>query len=259
MLQDQLQILSCAMAERLRDNMSMVCRYIFQSGLNKLAIFLIAACSVNTWTTAQITTNSSVETNSATNVQNLNQQERIRIGQERTQATANFESAREACYQKFAVNTCISKAQAKHREVLANLKRRDVALNDAERKRQGAAQLQKIEDKTSPQQQAEISAQRSEGLAKTAERKAQQAKKQADHQLKLQTAPPAGAAKTPKQAQRPVATTPKVAKVPRSPEDAAAAKALYDKRQLEAAQHRASVLARQQGKKPAETLPVPPN
>jgi colicin import membrane protein len=239
--------------------MSMVRRYLSYSIVNKLAIFLIATCAINTWTTAQITSNPAVAPSSLAVVPGQEQQERVRIGQERTVAMANFESAKEACYQKFAVNACISKAQAQHREVLADLRRRDVALNDQERKRQGLAQLQKIEDKNSPQSQANTASQRDEALAKTAERQEQQAKKQADQNLKLQTPSQTGPAKTPKQAQSPAPAKPKVAKTPRSPEEAAAAKALYDKRQLEAAQYRAKVQAQQQGKKPAETLPVPPN
>jgi colicin import membrane protein len=247
------------MTWRLRDNENMIRRYSSCTLLNKIAIILIATCAVNTWTTAQITSNSVVVTPSTTAVPGTEQQERTRIGQQRDAALSSFNVAKEACYQKFAVNTCISKAQAQNRVVLAELKRRDIALNDAERKRQGVAQLQKTQDKTSPERQADIAAQQGEALAKTAERQAQQAKKQADKKLKLQTIPPAGQAKTPKQAPSPVATKPKVAKTPRSPEEAAAAKALYDKRQLEAAQHRANVLAQQQGKKPAEPLPVPPN
>jgi colicin import membrane protein len=237
----------------------MVRRYLSNSVFSKKAIFLIAACAMNTWTTAQIATSPVAITNSTATDLSLEQQERKLIGQERTAAMAGFDTAKEACYQKFAVNACIRKAQAQHRDVLADLKRRDVAVNDLERKRQGMAQLQKTEDKATAQRQAEISAQRDEALAKTAEREAQQAKKQADKKLKLQAPPPAGQAKTPKQARTPVATAPKVAKTPRSPEEAAAAKAQYDKRQLEAAQYRAKVLAQQQGKKPAQSLPIPPN
>lgn len=240
-------------------------QFLFHSVFNKFAIFLIATCAINTWTTAQIASNLAEVTNTATvaagseQIEKIEQQERARITQQRTAAETGFETAKEACYQKFAVNTCIAKARAQQREVLADLKRRDVALNDQERKRQGLAQLQKTEEKTAPQRQAEIAAQRDEALAKTAERQTEQAKKQADQKLKLQAAPPTDPDKTPKQAQTPKAVAPKVAKNPRSPEDAATAKALYDKRQLEAAQHRAKVQAQQQGKKPAETLPVPPN
>ena len=244
---------------RLRDNVVIVRQYLSHSVFSKNAIFLIAACVMNTWTTAQIATNTAVLTNTTTVARGQEPQERARIAQLRTTAETSFETAKEACYQKFAVNACIAKAREQQRQVLADLRRRDVALNDQERKRQGLEQLQKTEEKTSPQRKAEIATQREEALAKTAERQAQQAKKQADQKLKLQTVPPAGPAKTPKQAQLTEASAPKVAKTPRSPEEAAAAKALYDKRQLEAAQYRAKVLAQQQGKKPAEPLPVPTN
>ena len=239
--------------------MRMVRRSMFHSVFNKTAIFLIATCAINTWTSAQIASNPAVLTNTTTVALGQEPQERARIALQRTAAETSFETAKVVCYQKFAVNACVAKARAQQREALADLKRRDVALNDQERKRQGLAQLQKTEEKTAPQRQAEIAAQRDEALGKTAERQAEQAKKQADQKLKLQAAPPTDPDKTPKQAQTPKAVAPKVAKNPRSPEDAATAKALYDKRQLEAVQYRAKVQAQQQGKKPAETLPVPPN
>ena len=61
--------------------------------------------------------------------------ERARIASERTHIEAEFEQANKACYQKFAVNDCIADARAKRRELLADLRRQELVLNDADRRR----------------------------------------------------------------------------------------------------------------------------
>jgi colicin import membrane protein len=224
--------------------------------VSKIAIFLIAIFVVNTWTTAQNSTNSTPVAVPDGDAQVQESAERARIAQQTAAAQASFERAKEACYQKFAVNACVADAQAKQREVLANLKRQEVALNDLARKRLAMAQLQKTQDKNSPQRQAEIAAQRAAALASTAERNARSDQKRADKKVATQPAQQRGPAKQARQAQ-PAKTA--VSKAPRSPADAASAKAQYDKKQLEAAQYKAKVQAQQQGAKPAAGLPVPAN
>lgn len=67
--------------------------------------------------------------------------ERDRIGQTR----ANYEamSARQEaqCYARFAVNDCLIKVRANRREVLGDLRRQEISLNDMRRRRRGADQL----------------------------------------------------------------------------------------------------------------------
>lgn len=77
--------------------------------------------------------------------------ERSRIASERQQVEARFKAEETACYQKFAVNDCIDAGRAERREKLADLRRQEISLNDAERKRKGAEQVQRMEDKQKDQ------------------------------------------------------------------------------------------------------------
>ncbi len=82
--------------------------------------------------------------------------ERGRIAAERSLAQAGFALQDTACYKKFWVNDCLDRVKARRVEVLSDLRRQEVALNDEERKAQGAEQLQNIEEKsTLARQQAQ--------------------------------------------------------------------------------------------------------
>ncbi len=73
------------------------------------------------------------------------QAERQRILTERQQIENRFAQEEADCYQKFAVNGCREDSRARRRELMADLHRQEVLLNDAERKRKGAEQLQRME------------------------------------------------------------------------------------------------------------------
>ena len=79
--------------------------------------------------------------------------QRARIAAERSKLTAQFDEQEAACYRKFAVNSCLAPLKVKRREAMADLRRQDVILNDAERRRKGAEQLQKAEEKASLENQ----------------------------------------------------------------------------------------------------------
>lgn len=73
--------------------------------------------------------------------------ERSRIDAERKQVEARFKVEEAACYKKFAVNDCINEHRTVRRTALADLRRQEISLNDAERKRKGAEQIQRMEEK----------------------------------------------------------------------------------------------------------------
>ena len=75
------------------------------------------------------------------------QAERTRIAAERSRINARFASEDRACHQRFAVNDCLKANRAWQRTELDELRRQEVLLNDAERQRKGAEQLQKLDDK----------------------------------------------------------------------------------------------------------------
>jgi len=77
--------------------------------------------------------------------------ERSRITAERKVVEDHFKQEETACYQKFAVNDCINASRVVRREKLADLRRQEISLNDAERKRKGAEQIRRMEEKDSNQ------------------------------------------------------------------------------------------------------------
>lgn len=79
-------------------------------------------------------------------------EERARIQADRAQAQTRFAREEAACYQKFAVNDCINEARVRRREILADLRRQELSLAEADRKRAGADQIRRIEDKSGSDQ-----------------------------------------------------------------------------------------------------------
>lgn len=75
--------------------------------------------------------------------------ERVRIENRRQQLQAEFAVEDAACHQKFAVNSCLNEINTKHREAMADLRRQEISLNDDERKRRGAEQIRRVEEKRS--------------------------------------------------------------------------------------------------------------
>ncbi len=73
--------------------------------------------------------------------------ERARIVAERTRVEAAFRAEEKACYGKFAVNDCVKAAKARRRVVIADLRRQEVTLNDAERRRRAAEHLRELEER----------------------------------------------------------------------------------------------------------------
>jgi colicin import membrane protein len=71
--------------------------------------------------------------------------ERARLAQERTAIEERFATEQAACYQKFAVEGCLEESRRRRRAGIENVKRQEAAMNDIERKRRGAAQLDRLE------------------------------------------------------------------------------------------------------------------
>lgn len=77
--------------------------------------------------------------------------ERARIARERELVEAEFKSEEKACYAKFAVNDCLAAAKAKRRQAAGNLRRQEIALNDAERKRKAMQRAAALEERAGAQ------------------------------------------------------------------------------------------------------------
>lgn len=205
----------------------------------RVAIFLIAACVHIHWA----------------NGQNSTEIERQRIVAERVSAAQRLEDDKAVCYQKFVVTDCLNQAKARHDKNMAHLRQQDIALNNAQRTERAAEKLKSIDGKTaaalSPlprdprqkpmptpstrvpkmqdpaQKNAERSLQATRKAAQTAQKKAIAEQKAQQHRAKAN--------------------------------QATAAQARYEKRQQDAALHKAEVTQRLREKKKssAANLPVP--
>ncbi len=74
--------------------------------------------------------------------------QRAGIEAQRSQAQSRFEEGARQCYQKFVVNDCINNLRAQRREILADLRRQEIELNNQERRTLAAQRVQSVEDKT---------------------------------------------------------------------------------------------------------------
>lgn len=70
-----------------------------------------------------------------------------RIARQRGEVEAVYKADEQACYQKFAVNDCLRQARSLRRQAMADLKRQETSVNDAERRRKGAERQRAIEER----------------------------------------------------------------------------------------------------------------
>ena len=110
--------------------------------------------------------------------------QRARIAAERGQVEARFRNQEKDCYGRFAVTDCLQTAKARRREAMADLQRQETSLNDADRKRKGAARQRLIEER-----RREIE-----------DRSAAEKKQKADNSAEAMAAPRSRQAKTAQQA-----------------------------------------------------------
>ncbi|MCB2028358.1 MAG: hypothetical protein KDH18_06620 [Rhodoferax sp.] len=74
-------------------------------------------------------------------------QQREWIEQTRARYQAEFRKQEIACYQRFAVNDCLQDSRRTERELMADLRRQEILINDAQRKRRAARQLLRTDEK----------------------------------------------------------------------------------------------------------------
>ena len=168
------------------------------------------------------------------------------IQEARSAEEARFSDQERACYERFAVNDCLKQVRVKRRSALEDLRRQEVILNDLERRKKAADQIELIQEKSSPQKLEEANASRLEAVNAQKEREASAAKKVADQLL---TPLPL---KDDKRA-RPLLES------SRSAQDAAKNKMDFDLKVKEAQEHRQSREAerlKKKADKPIQPLPL---
>ena len=87
----------------------------------------------------------------AASAQNNSDAARVGINSERAKLEATFAFEDTACYKRFLVNDCLDEVKVRRRDALGDLRRQEILLDDESRKAKAADQLQKIEDKSSPE------------------------------------------------------------------------------------------------------------
>lgn len=172
--------------------------------------------------------------------------ERARVSKERAAAQARQAEEEAVCRKSFAVTDCLDRTRRRWQPVLADLRRQEVAINDADRQQRSAEQQRKIDEKNSPQAQEEAAQRRAQALADHQERQSRAA-------AKASGPAPAGRPRDPQDAGE--------RKGPDLTPDQAAANAQAHARRLEEAQARKERMRQRQAersKPAASALPVPP-
>lgn len=188
--------------------------------------------------------------------------ERDRIDAARAAAEARFAEQEVACRGRFAVNDCVDKAKGERNAVLNELSRREIALNDAERRRKAAERQKELDERAAEKRQQASADKRAKAQAEQKEREERNAQKNAKRLARQGEAVanpqsprvpdgPAGPQGKPREPKSPATEAP-------TPSEAAQNRAGHEAKLKEAAQHKAEVLERAaKRKKAASDLPIP--
>jgi transglutaminase/protease-like cytokinesis protein 3 len=121
--------------------------------------------------------------------------ERSKVAAERARLEAGFQAEEAACKSRFAVNACLQEIRTRRSEAMADLRRQDILINEADRKARSADQIKKTEDKSNlerKQHRAEKekkAQQETDRLAERSDQRGQsQAKSAADASANLEAA-----------------------------------------------------------------------
>lgn len=189
--------------------------------------------------------------------------ERARITAERQAADDKFAQAKRACNAKFAVTDCVNRATREYNAVVAELRRQERVLNEAERKRRAAQAQREIDERNSAERRREAEERRLRALEEQKERDARAAQKKAqraeDEAERVKKGPRPARTADGHQGPQGSPRAPAVPKGPSvTPEEAAKNRAAYEERLREAEKHKAQVRERiaRRAKPPASALPV---
>jgi colicin import membrane protein len=130
----------------------------------KFSFLMLGACLL----TAAVAAQTSVQQG-----QTDNAAERSRIVAQRNLLEAGFKAEEAACYSRFMVNACLEEIRPRRAQAMADLRRQELVLGDFDRKARAADQIQKTEEKNSPerqQQRADQEAQARQATDRRAER-----------------------------------------------------------------------------------------
>jgi colicin import membrane protein len=186
--------------------------------------------------------------------------EQARITSERQRIEQRFAEEETACFQKFAVTDCRDASRARRRVDMADLRRQEIALNDAERKRKGAEQLQRMEQSAATKDQPPVAA----GIAAPRAASSAPVRTRTPPEPRTPRSPHDPAAAAQAQAARKATAENKARnaqqeQAARAQKAAAAADApaRYAQKQQEAADHKAAIAKRNAAKTKPKAAPLP--
>lgn len=104
-----------------------------------------------------------------------------RIEATRARETAAMDAQESACYQRFAVSSCLTEVQSRRRAMLANLRQQEAVLHEREFAERGAEQRRLSQQKVLERQQREEELRASHAQADRADKLQAQKDKQAEH------------------------------------------------------------------------------
>lgn len=178
--------------------------------------------------------------------------ERARLTKERAEIDARAKAEQTACYQRFAVEDCLQESRRKRRTAEDSIKRQEADLNDMERKRRAADQLERLDkappravDDPAAQERARQSQQgREQRAADHAASRADAAAKAEDNRRALEDKQRAHAEQQ--------------AKAARLKADAPTERARFERKQEQAAKHRADRERQNAERTKPRSAPLPP-
>jgi hypothetical protein len=184
------------------------------------------------------------------------QVERDRISRERAAVHAAHEQAVAQCFQQFVVSDCRARADRVQRDALADLRRQEATLNDAERRRAGAAQMQRLEARQSAAREAEAANRRERALADQADREQRASSKMQAREQAATSAQGRVADQVSREQSQAAADREREARAARVGDE----RRRYEDRQADAQARREKRLKTPApgAKPPAQPLPVPP-
>jgi len=174
--------------------------------------------------------------------------EMARIKQARSDEELRFDEQTANCYRRFAVNDCLRELKVRQRKAMEDLQRQEISINEQQRKRSGAEQLRRIDEKSSSEALKEAENRRNEAMRSHKERLQSQEQKKADL-IKAQD-----------ERSRTVSETKAMAISPHTPEARAVERKAFEEKQRMAIEKQAKREREALEKKPSSvrTLPVPP-
>lgn len=180
--------------------------------------------------------------------------ERARLSSERQAADAQAESERVACYQKFMVESCLRDTRERLRTRADDLKRQQAEINDIDRQRRAATQLERLEGKGAAPRALDDPAQQAQS------QKAQQEREQraADHVTsRAGVAAEAGERRRELEARQRAKAADQVRAQERRAQ-APAERARHERKLQEAADHQADLARRNAERTKPRSAPLPP-